>query len=175
MAIASRQARRLACFIFDARATVGTFLAGVVFAVLCMFWLLQPRLHLAPDDIGSLNMIHCGHVNLPNLLKHGTILKAAADTRGSSLFDGGRRTSCTRTTKAPSLAAGDPTSQAFDLVTTRSSRPLDPSSKTSFRRPTLVVQTSDDVSSSRPWYSFSSLVGHAGSRHVRIDVCRLAL
>jgi hypothetical protein len=34
-------------------------------------------------------MIHCGHVNLPNLLKHGTILKAAADTRGSSLFDGG--------------------------------------------------------------------------------------
>ena len=108
MAIASRQARRLACFIFDARATVGTFLAGVVFAVLCTFWLLQPHLLHAPGGVGSLNMIH-GHVNLPNLLKHGTILKAAADTRGSSLFAGGRRTSCTRTTQAPSLAAGDPT------------------------------------------------------------------
>ena len=86
--IVSRQARHLACFIFAARATVGTFLAGVVFAVLCTFWLLQPRLLHAPSGLGSLNMIH-GHVNLPNLLKHGTILKAAADTRGSSLFDGG--------------------------------------------------------------------------------------
>jgi len=34
-------------------------------------------------------MLRYGHVHVPNLLKHGSILKAAADTRGSSLFDGG--------------------------------------------------------------------------------------
>ena len=44
---------------------------------------------LHQPDVGSLNMLHCGRVNMPNPLKHGSILKAVADTRGSSLFDGG--------------------------------------------------------------------------------------
>jgi len=87
--MASRLARRLTRFIFDTRSTLGSFLAGVVFAILCTFWLLSPRLRPASADIGALILLHCGHVNMPNLLKHGTILKVAADTRGSSLFDGG--------------------------------------------------------------------------------------
>jgi len=88
-AMASSLTRRLARFILDTRATLATFLAGAVFAIFWTFWLLGARLRPAPADVGSLNMLRCGHVNVPNLLKHGSILKAAADTRGSSLFDGG--------------------------------------------------------------------------------------
>jgi uncharacterized protein YigA (DUF484 family) len=89
LSMASSLTLRLARFILDARAPLASFLAGAVFAFLWMFWLPSDRLHSSPADVGSLNMLHCGRVNMPNPLKHGLILKAAADTRGSSLFDGG--------------------------------------------------------------------------------------
>jgi hypothetical protein len=88
-AITSSLTRRLARFILAARTTLATFLAGAMFAFLWTFWLLGARLHPAQAGVGSLNMLRYGHVHMPNLLKHGSILKAAADTRGSSLFDGG--------------------------------------------------------------------------------------
>jgi len=66
IATASSLARHLARFILDARAPVASFLAGAVFAFLWMFWLPSARLHPAPADVGSLNMLHCGRVNMPN-------------------------------------------------------------------------------------------------------------
>ena len=89
LATASRLARRLPRLIFDARSTLGGFLAGVMFAIFCTFWFYDPRLHPASASIGALNMLHGGHGRMPNLREHGAILRAAADTRGSSLFDGG--------------------------------------------------------------------------------------
>jgi hypothetical protein len=89
LSTASRLARQLAQLVVDARTTLGSFLAGAVFAFFWTIWLLSKSLHLASADIGSLNMLHCERVNTPNTLKHGSNLKAAADTRDSSLFDGG--------------------------------------------------------------------------------------
>ena len=84
---ASRLARQLARLVVDARATLGSFLAGAALAFLWTIWLLEARLHPTSPGIGSLNMLH--GVNVPNALEHGSILKAAANTRDSSIYDGG--------------------------------------------------------------------------------------
>ena len=90
----ARQARYLGSSILRvvvsvARSTIGTFCAGVMFAMLYVLCMNQYHSHPAASGVGVLNMMRYGSVNMPSLRQHGTILKTAADSRGSSLFDGG--------------------------------------------------------------------------------------
>ena len=127
----------LRAIVYAARSTVGTFCAGVMFAVLCALWMDHYGSRPTPSGIGNLNMMRYGSVNMPTLRQHGTILKTAADYKGSSLFDGG----------ATVIVHEDDTGAiAGSWQPDVASQPSALCSKISSRHPTLAVRTSDAAS-----------------------------
>jgi hypothetical protein len=172
-----RLTRRLANVILNARATLGSLIfAGAMLAFFWTFWLLGARLHPAPADVGSLNMLHCGHVNMPNLLKHGSILKAAADTRGSSLFDGGATHIVHEDDKGAIPGSWQPDVAGLRLGDD-TFIPAFGSVLKDFIPPPVARRRWSGHTTTRPHCSrgrLPGMVGHAGSRHVRLDVRRLA-